>query len=410
MSVQPSSSSSFVYDPNRPGFDEDPHPVYDHMRRSVPVYWWPEARGWVVSRYRDVNALLRDPRMSVEVKDWEHAPPELPEEQQTTHQQLARYGLFWMPAEDHVRVRRIASPLFTPRAIARLSGEIQAVVDDVLAQVEGRDVIDVVEDFAAQVPLEAVTRVLGIPRELRASFRVFGGAVIDAFYPGLDQEEFARKIAVLPEGVAMLEEIIADRRKRPGDDFLSALVHAEESGSKLSHKELLSMIALMISAGCEPPRHLICFSVLNLLRHPDQLQILREEPGLLRNAIDEVGRFDSFGKLNLPRYPKEDVEISGVKIRKGQQIFGMFASALRDPEVFPAADRFDIRRDLTMNLLYGAGVHACLGAALARLKVEAAVGTLFRRFPGMELAGPPTFTPNTFFRKMVSLPVRLRRG
>jgi cytochrome P450 len=211
----------------------------------------------------------------------------------------------------------------------------------------------------------------------------------------------------LPTGVAMLEQIMAERRKAPGSDFYSKLIHAEEQGERLTKAEVISTVALMISAGCEPPRHLISFAIYDLLRHPEQLELLRREPELLRNAVDEVGRFDSFGKLNLPRFPLEDVELGGVKVLKGQQVFGVFASALRDPEVFPDPDRFDIRRDQSRSVLYGDGLHVCLGTWLARHMAEAAVGTLVRRFPRMKLAGPPVFTRNAFFRKMTSLPVRL---
>jgi cytochrome P450 enzyme len=264
-----------------------------------------------------------------------------------------------------------------------------------------------VADFAALYPLRAITHVLGIPREKHARFIQFGSAVIDAFYPAISPEALREKMEFLPSGVAMLEEIMAERRARPRDDFFSKLILAEEQGERLTKAEVISMVALMISAGCEPPRHLVSFAMYDLLRHPEQLRILRAEPGLLRNAVNEVGRFDSFGKLNLPRFPLEDVEIRGVRIRKGQQVFGVFASALRDPEVFPDPDRFDVRRDQSRSVLYGDGPHVCLGTALARLMAEAAVGTLVQRFPDLKLAGAPVFTRNAFFRKMVSLPVKL---
>jgi cytochrome P450 len=208
--------------------------------------------------------------------------------------------------------------------------------------------------------------------------------------------------------VRMLNDIMAEKQKSPDDGFFSRMVHVEDQGERLTAKEVVSQVALMISAGCEPPRHLVTFGIYDLLRHPDQLALLRAEPGLLRNALEEAGRFDSFGKLNLPRFPLEDVEIRGVRIPKGQQVFGVFASALRDPAVFPDPDRFDIRRDQSRSVLYGDGPHVCLGAWLARILAEAAVEALLRRLPTMELGGAPAFTRNAFFRKMVSLPLRIR--
>jgi cytochrome P450/2-keto-3-deoxy-L-rhamnonate aldolase RhmA len=400
-------SNEFRFDPNAPEFDIDPSPVYRYMRENVPVHWWPEARGWVVTRYDDVSTLLRDRRFSVEVKDWENGPPELPDEKLTTHQALAKYGLFWMHSADHRRVRRVLGPLFTPMAVGCTKQIFQGVVDDVLQLVVGRDGMDLVADFTAKYPLLAITRLLGIPRRLQDDFIQFGSAVIDAFYPAISPEALREKLDFLPRGVSMLERIMEERRASPSSDFFSRIIHAEDQGERLTPKEVISMVALMISAGCEPPRHLISFAMYNLLRHPDQLQLLRSEPDLLRNAIDEAGRFDSFGKLNLPRFALEDVEIRGVKIAKGQQVFGVFASALRDPDTFPEPDKFDIRRDQSRSLLYGDGLHVCLGTWLAKNMAEAAVGTLTRRFPQMKLAGEPKYTRNAFFRKMVSLPVRL---
>ena len=308
---------------------------------------------------------------------------------------------------DHRRVRRVLGPLFTQRAVEHARKKFQFVVDDILAELDGHSEIDLSADFAAIYPLRAITHLLGIPRERQEQFILFGSAVIDAFYPAISPEALREKMEFLPKGVAMLEEIMAQRRAQPQDDFFSRLIHAQEQGDQLTDKELISMVALMISAGCEPPRHLVSFAIYNLLIHPDQLETLRCEPQLLRNAVDEVGRFDSFGKLNLPRFALEDLELNGVKIAKGQQVFGVFASALRDPEVFPEPDRFDIRRDQSRSVLYGDGPHVCLGTWLARHMAEPAVGTLVKRFPNMQLMGSPQFSRNAFFRKMVSLPVRL---
>jgi cytochrome P450 enzyme len=172
--------------------------------------------------------------------------------------------------------------------------------------------MDLVADFTAKYPLLAITRLLGIPRRLQDDFIQFGSAVIDAFYPAISPEALREKLDFLPRGVSMLERIMEERRASPSSDFFSRIIHAEDQGERLTPKEVISMVALMISAGCEPPRHLISFAMYNLLRHPDQLQLLRSEPDLLRNAIDEAGRFDSFGKLNLPRFALEDVEIRGV--------------------------------------------------------------------------------------------------
>jgi cytochrome P450 len=312
-----------------------------------------------------------------------------------------------MPARDHARVRHIAAPLFTGEAIEPLIPTLQRVVDDVLVGAEQISEFDLARDFTVRYPLQAITRVLGIPKERHEEFRQFGSAVIDLFFPGISGEARAEKMAYLPEGVAMLEEIIEERCAEPGDDFLSKFIHAEKSGEILSRQEIVSMVALMLSAGCEPPRHLINFTVLNLLRHPDQLNILLQNPALLRNAIYEAGRYDSVGKLYLPRFPLEDVEIRGVKIRKAQQVFGAFGSALRDPEAFPDPDRFDIQRDQSLNNLFGDGPHMCQGRILARCMVEAAVSTLVYRFPNMKLRGEVEFVGDTFFRKIISIPIDL---
>jgi cytochrome P450 len=157
-------SVEFVFDPNTPEFNFDPFPTLSYMRDNVPVYWWPQTHSWVVTRYEDVHLLLRDPRFSVELRHYENAPPELPDEQLSTHQLLARYGLFWMRAEDHVRVRRIASPLFTENAVQLLKPAVQHVVDDALSGIDTNTRFDIARDFTPRYPLQAITHILGIPR------------------------------------------------------------------------------------------------------------------------------------------------------------------------------------------------------------------------------------------------------
>jgi cytochrome P450 enzyme len=400
------SRSDFHFDPSAAGFDVDPWPTYAYLRENEPVFWWPEKHAWIVTRYDDVVMTLKDPRFSVEFRYY--GPDELPDDQLSAHQMLTRYGMFWMPVETHNRVRATVAPLFRAAAIAAYREQVQQVFDDILSAAEGRAELDVVEDLVLGYPAQAITALLGIPGERRAEFLRFASSVLDAFYPSIDAADYDEKMSYLPHGVALVEELIEQDRAQPRGGLLTQLINARRNGESLSPKELLGMVGVIISAGSEPTRHLVSFTIYNLLRHPDQLRILRAEPHLLGNAVNEVGRYDSMGKLNFPRFPLEDLEIRGVTVRAGQPVFGVFASAQRDPEAFPDAHRFDIRRDPRLNLIWSTGLHNCLGHALAQMIVEVAVETFLRKFPEATLIGDPVYTRDTFFRKMVSLPVSLQ--
>jgi cytochrome P450 len=214
-------------------------------------------------------------------------------------------------------------------------------------------------------------------------------------------------MALVPEGLALLEEVVAERRRQRGDDLLSTLIHHEEAGERLTTQELLSLVGALVIAGSETTTHLISFAVWNLLRHPEQLALVRADPGLLRGAIEEVLRFDSFGKLGNPRYVVERYQLGDVELRPGQMLIALLPAALRDPEVFPDADRFDIRRDNLRSIAFGSGAHYCMGAALARLEGEVAIGRLLQAFPSLDLAAPPTYARHVSMRCMARLPVRL---
>lgn len=393
------------FDLTVPGFDHDPFPVYSYMRENEPVYWWEEGNAWIVTRYDDVVQTLRDPRFSVEFR-W-YGPAHLPDEQLTEHHLLTKYGIFWMPNDEHNRLRGVMAPHFTSKAIAGMREKIESLAGEILSKADGASRYDIVEDFTVNYQVQAVARILGIPGDRYKEFIRFASSILDAFYPALGAEAYDEKMSYLPHGVEMVRELIAESRAKPREGLLSNLANAEKNGVRLTEQELLSAIALVISAGSEPTRHLIAFTMWNLLRHPDQLAILKAEPGLLNNAIGEVGRYDSMGKLNFPRFPTEDLEMGGKQIKAGTPVYGVFASAMRDPEVFPDAGRFDIRRDLGRSLIWSEGLHNCMGRWIAQMIIEVGVTALFEKFPTAVLDGGPVYAPDTFFRKMVSLPLNI---
>ena len=399
----------FTFNPNDPEFDVDPSPTWDYLREHAPVYWWPAAHGWVVTRYEDVVTVLTDRRFSTELSHYPRMPLELPEDLLSSHRLLAQHGLFWVPQADHLRIRRVLAPLFTANAVEAHRPMIENITDDVLARVEGRDHLDIAAQVTAGLPLESTMHLLGMPRHRHTEFRLFGGAIVDLFYPGISQVAVEEKATHMHRGLALLEELLDERQAAPSDDLLSLMLHARHHGDALTRDEVRSMVALLMSTASDPVGHLINVAMLNLLRHPETLAQVREDTSLIPAAIEEAYRYDGFGKLNLPRFPLEDIELSGVRIGKGQQIFGVFASASRDERAFPDAATFDIHRDNRKGLLFGDGPHVCLGRWLSKIVVETMVEKLITTFPDMKLSGDPVYTQNTFFRKMVSLPVTIGR-
>jgi cytochrome P450 enzyme len=396
-----------VFNPEDPAYIEDPYPTYRRLREEAPRYHWAAADAWIVSRYDEVQAVMRDRRLTLSRSAWEHTPPPVEGAVPDAFQRLMARMLFQLSEKDHTRVRKLASPAFTPRAIESMRGHTERIVDDALARCESRSEIDIVADLAEQVPLRVIGAVLGIPPRFEAKFRAFAGAMVELINPWLPPEQAGRALALIPDGLALLEELVAERRRTPSADLLSTLIHHEEEGERLTTEELLSLVGAIIIAGAETTTHLISFAVWNLLRDPEQLAILRAEPGLLRNALEEVLRFDSFGKLGNPRYALEPYPLGDVTLRPGQMIIALMPAALRDPDIFPDPDRFDIRRDTSRSISFGLGAHYCMGAALARLEGEVTIGRLLHAFPRLALAAPPTYAPHVSMRCMSHLPVRL---
>jgi cytochrome P450 len=395
------------FNPAAPGYTEDPYPVYAKLREA-PIRYWSEGHGWIVSRHNEIQSILRDNRFTADRRAWQLAST-VEQSSMPEIEELNKHGLFSLPNQDHARVRKLVSPALTPRAVERLRPQIQAIVDERLDAMAGKSVIDVVHDFAEHIPIRVISKMLNIPEERDAAFHRFAdSAVKQLFMMLMTPEERERMCAGIRDGMTMVGEVIEERRKNPIEgDILTNLIQSEEQGDRLSKPELVSLVAALLVGGSETTVHLISFMVHNLLQRPEVVAEIQKDPELMKGVVEEVLRFDSFGKLGTFRYATEDVEIGGVRIAKGEMVILFFSAALRDEAAYADPDRFDPRRDAAGSIAFGSGAHYCLGANLARMEGQIAVGSLFRRFPGMKVESPPTFGPHPAIRKMDSFKVRI---
>lgn len=405
-----SETRSCPFNPYAPGFDADPYPAFKELRTTAPVVYWEQGQSWLISRYEDIVAVLRDnDRFSTNPADWELAStlgtaamiPEMAE--------INRSSIMVLPEADHARVRRLVSPSFTPRAVEGLRPEVQAIVDELLDAAEARGTVNLVSDIADPIPARVMGSLLKIPKGGEASFQRFTDGVIKSLVPSmLPPEELEPLRKDIREGIELMRQTIEERRRNPAEnDILTTLIRTEEQGDKLSTSELLSLVAALIVGGFETTVHLIGFTMSNILRRPELFAQLKAEPELVKNVLEEVLRFDNFGKLGLTRYAREDLEIGGVKIKKGQRLRLMINAAMHDEAVFPQPETLDVHRNTTPTVAFGNGMHFCLGANLARLEGRIAVGTMLKRFPDMKLVKPPVFGPHPSLRKLETLEVQL---
>lgn len=403
--------STVAFNPYAPGFDVNPYSELEKLRTQAPVAWWEQGRGWLVSRYEDIVAVFRDTkRFTGDRSQWEFASvmgtavlfPELAE--------MNKRSLLSVGNQDHVRLRKLVSPALTPRAIERLRPDIQAIVDELLDSVQARGTVNVVADIADHIPSRVIGSMLRMPKGREALFQRFTESVVKTVIPAMVRPEDVETMrADIREGMALVRETIEDRRRNPlENDILTTLIQTEEQGDKLDNQELLALVSSLIVGGFETTIHLIGFTVFHLLTQPGVLAQVKAEPELLKGVIDEVLRFDHFGKMGLPRYALEDVELGGQSIKKGQMLLLMVGSGLRDGAEFDKAEVFDVRRNSNASIAFGHGAHYCIGANLARLEVAIVVNTLIQRFPEMKLTKAPTFGPHPVIRRMETLELRLR--
>jgi cytochrome P450 len=300
-------------------------------------------------------------------------------------------SLLAIEAPQHTRIRRLASHAFTPRAIAGYAPTIRDIADGLLDRAAARGgQFDLIADYAAQLPVAVIARIMGIPADMHDELLSIGNDAALTLDPALSWRDFRGADRAIRRSAVMLDEHIATLRREPGDDLLSELVRVSEDGDRLSDEELRVNTLLLLGAGFETTVNLIGNAVALLLEHPDQLAGLLAEPAGWPNAVDEALRFDSPVQVTV-RVAREDTEVAGRPVKAGRGLVLMLAAANRDPQVFTDPDRFDVTRpDARLHLAFSAGIHYCLGAQLARLEAAIALETLFERFPDLAVTAAPT--------------------
>jgi cytochrome P450 len=319
--------------------------------------------------------------------------------------QELRANLFNMDAPDHTRVRGLISGAFARQRTADLGAAIESEVDRLLDEVEPLGRVDLISGFAEPLPFMVICDLLGVTGDDRAGFRHWA----DEMFAGEAYAQPERIKDAVGSIVGFLAVLIADKRRRPGSDLLSDLVQARDTAGRLTEGELTALAFLVLLAGYENSTNMIGNGVLALLRHPDQLAKLRARPELIVQAVDELLRYDSPANVALRRFPREPVEIGGVVIPPGEQVLLSFAAANRDPARFTGAADLDITREDNAHLALGHGPHYCVGAPLARLEGQIAIGRLLRRFPDLALAVPVEslrWRPSVRNHGLAELPVR----
>jgi cytochrome P450 len=400
------ASSAPLFDPMSPEFIRDPYPHYERLRTTDPMHL--SSLGiFVASRHAEASLVLRDKRFGRDYveRSIRRYGPKIMEE--PVFRSMSHWMLHQDPP-DHTRLRGLVVKAFTARRVEDMRPRIQQVVDQTLDAIVGRGHMDLIEDFAFRLPVTIICDMLGIPEEHREAFYKRsrdGGRLVDP--APLTPAEIAEANAGNQLSQMYFQQLFELRRKHPGDDLTTQLVQAEEDGSKLSNEELTANIILLFGAGHETTVNLIGNGLLALHRNPDQLALLKANPALITNAIEEFLRYDS-SVQSTGRVALEDIDdLGGKKIPKGEAVICLLGSANRDPAVYPdRPDQLDITRPNVRPLSFGGGIHFCLGAQLARIEAEVAISTLLRRLPELKLddAENPEWRPTFVLRGLKRLP------
>jgi unspecific monooxygenase len=400
------------FDPADPAFIADPYPAYARLRSEHPVLWNPDTGQYLISRFRDVNALLRDRRLGrTYLHVATHAEMGRPEDPMWLDPfwTLVRDGMLDREPPDHTRLRRLVSKAFTPRTVADLRPRIEAIVEGLLDRALERGQFDLIADVAEPLPVTVIAELLGVPDDDRHLLRPWSADICLMYEldPPLESQE--RAVTASRAFSAYLRDLARARRADPRDDLISGLARVADEGDVLTEGELVGTCALLLNAGHEASVNGAGNAWWTLFRHPDALAQLRADHALVPSALEELLRWDTPLPM-FERWVLEDIELGGVRIARGSELALQFASANRDPDAFDDPDALRLDRDPNPYLSFGAGIHYCLGAPLAKLELGILFTRILERMPDLELLDEPRWKPTFILRGLEGLPVRTRVG
>jgi cytochrome P450 len=389
-------------------FYADPYPTYRALREHEPVKRMPNG-SWFLTRYDDLVSAYKNTKAYSSDKKKEFAPKygaSLLYEHHTT-------SLVFNDPPAHTRVRRLIMGALSPRAIAAMEPDLIALVDHLLDALAAKARVDLIDDFAAAIPIEVIGNLLDVPREEREPLRDWSLAILGALEPVIGPEAFARGNNAVKDFLGYLEILVARRRAKPGNperDVLTRLIQGEgkgeDNGERLTEKELLHNCIFLLNAGHETTTNLIGNGLVALSGHPSQKQRLIEHPELIKTAVEEILRFESSNQLG-NRMTTEQVELGGVTLVPGTPVTLCIGAANRDPRQFTDPENLDIARNPNRHLAFATGAHQCAGMALARLEGAIAISRFLARFPGYALNGAPLRGGRARFRGFLKVPCKV---
>ena len=391
---------------------QDPYPTYARLHEEGPIHYVEVAGKWAVwsiFSHAECALIAKDARLSAKRAQQMLLP--LPLSRQSEFSELARMLSLWlifMDPPEHTRLRKLLNKGFSPAAVEALRPQVQSIVDQMLSPLKSGSQVELMKEFANPIPVQIILEMLGIPQELRDTFADWSRAIA-AFRgnPNRTAEEAKAAQDALIGLTDFFRKTVAERRRNKGTDLISLLIDIEEEGEVLTEEELYAQCIALLFAGHETTRNLIGNGMYTLLKNPEQTAELRATPEMIRSAVEELLRFESPVQFTA-RVLKEDMEICGQLIRKGWTVQCMLGAANRDPKQFKEPNRLDLKRLNNQHLAFGAGVHACIGAQLARLEGQVAIHNLVQRFPMMKLSGPrPVWAPTFGLRGLQTLSLTL---
>src|SRR5215472_6315347 len=408
----PHDPSSEIFDFFLPEFRQNPYTFYKRLRETDPIHWGisfePGIAGmWHVARYSDILQILRDHRFTHQAPPNDSAgamPLDLDDPRQL-YFSLSRLSLLFADPPAHTRLRALVSRAFTPRMIESLRPRVEATASAILQSAQQRGHLDIINEYALPLTITIIAEMLGVPPEGRTRLTSWASILIRAVDCKQSADIYAAAAQVSMEIFQYFNELLARLRQAPGSDLLSQMLIAHDQEDRLSETELIVTAVTLLIAGHETTVNLIGNGTRSLLLYPDQLALLRRRPHLMPSAIEELLRFESSSQM-ASRYANEDLKVAGTTIRRGQIVNLLLEIGNRDPEAFNDPDRLDIARKENRHLAFGMGIHYCLGAPLARLEGQVAIGLLLRQFPGLRLLDPtPQWRDTIGFRGLQCLDV-----